>query len=94
MYSRMLGLFPASRPGLANMAATADLQFYMLIGFYILIVILLGMILDSSSIMLIIVPLMLPVILPMQVDLVWFGIITVLAVEQCRIHRVGRRSRA
>ena len=43
--------------------------------------ILFGMILDSSSIMLILVPLMLPVVVPMGVDLVWFGIITVIAVE-------------
>ena len=39
------------------------------------------MILDSSSIMLILVPLMLPILQPMGVDLVWFGIITVIAVE-------------
>ena len=43
--------------------------------------ILLGMILDSSSIMLILVPLMLPIVVPMGVDLVWFGIVTVIAVE-------------
>ena len=40
-----------------------------------------GTILDSSSIMLILVPLMLPVIQPMNIDLIWFGIVTVLAVE-------------
>lgn len=40
-----------------------------------------GMILDSASIMLILVPLMLPIIAPMGVDLVWFGIVTVIAVE-------------
>ena len=31
--------------------------------------------------MLILVPLMMPVVVPLQVDLIWFGIITVLAVE-------------
>jgi TRAP-type mannitol/chloroaromatic compound transport system permease large subunit len=31
--------------------------------------------------MLILVPLMLPVVVPMGVDLVWFGIVTVIAVE-------------
>ena len=40
-----------------------------------------GAILDSSSIMLILVPLMLPVLAPMGVDLIWFGIVTVIAVE-------------
>ena len=45
------------------------------------LVIAMGTILDSSSIMLIMVPLMLPVIEPMGVDLIWFGIVTVIAVE-------------
>lgn len=31
--------------------------------------------------MLIVVPLMMPVVIPMGVDMVWFGIVTVLAVE-------------
>jgi C4-dicarboxylate transporter, DctM subunit len=80
MYSRMLALsgVPA---GLGAWAAGADLGFWGLMILYVLIVIALGMILDSSSIMLILVPLMLPVVLPMGVDLVWFGIVTVLAVE-------------
>ncbi|MDX1820813.1 MAG: TRAP transporter large permease [Paracoccaceae bacterium] len=80
MYSRMLALsgVPA---GLGAWAAGADLGFWGLMILYVLIVIALGMILDSSSIMLILVPLMLPVVVPMGVDLVWFGIVTVLAVE-------------
>ncbi len=48
---------------------------------YVLLVVLMGAILDSSSIMLILVPLMLPVLSGMGVDLIWFGIITVIAVE-------------
>lgn len=80
MYSRMLA-FSGVPSGLAGLAADADLQFLVFMGFYVLIVVLMGMILDSSSIMLIIVPLMLPIIIPMGVDLVWFGIVTVLAVE-------------
>ena len=52
-----------------------------LLSAYVVCVIAMGMILDSSSIMLIVVPLMLPVLAPLQVDLIWFGIITVLAVE-------------
>jgi len=80
MYSRMLA-FSGVPKGLAGMAASADLTLLGLLTLYIIIVILLGMILDSSSIMLIVVPLMLPVLAPMNVDLVWFGIITVLAVE-------------
>jgi len=80
MYSRMLSF--SGLPGsFGEMVATAELGLYGLILIYVLIVILFGMILDSSSIMLILVPLMLPVVVPMGVDLVWFGIITVIAVE-------------
>lgn len=55
-----------------------------MIGFtlvYTLLVVLLGMILDSVSIMLIVLPIALPVITQMGGDLVWFGIITVIAIE-------------
>ncbi len=80
MYSRMLALsgLPA---GIGGLAANADLGFWGVMLIYVAIVVVMGMILDSSSIMLILVPLMLPVMIPMQVDLVWFGIVTVLAVE-------------
>jgi tripartite ATP-independent transporter DctM subunit len=80
MYSRMLAL-----SGLPNefgqFVATADIGYWGVILAYVALVIVMGTILDSSSIMLILVPLMLPVIVPLQVDLIWFGIITVLAVE-------------
>ena len=80
MYSRMLALsgVPA---GIGHFAANADLGVWGVMLIYVAIVIAMGMILDSSSIMLILVPLMLPVVIPMHVDLVWFGIVTVIAVE-------------
>ena len=80
MYSRMLALsgVPSGR---GSLATDADLGFWGIMLIYVGIVILMGMILDSSSIMLILVPLMLPVVIPMQIDLIWFGIVTVLAVE-------------
>lgn len=80
MYSRMLALSGVPG-GIGAWAAGADLGFWGLMLLYVAIVIALGMILDSSSIMLILVPLMLPVVIPMGLDLVWFGIVTVLAVE-------------
>ena len=80
MYSRMLALSGA--PGeFGTFVATADIGFWGVIIAYVLLVIVMGTILDSSSIMLILVPLMLPVVQPMGIDLVWFGIVTVLAVE-------------
>lgn len=80
MYSRMLALsgVPA---GLGALATDAQLGYWGVILIYCAIVIAMGMILDSSSIMLILVPLMLPVVIPLNIDLIWFGIITVLAVE-------------
>lgn len=80
MYSRMLA-FSGVPAGFGTMISEADIAFYAFIALYCLGVILLGMILDSASIMLILVPLMLPILQPMGVDLVWFGIVTVIAVE-------------
>ena len=80
MYSRMLAF--SGLPGsFGTMVTEAELGLLALIALYCLVVVLFGMILDSSSIMLILVPLMLPVLQPMGVDLVWFGIVTVIAIE-------------
>lgn len=80
MYSRMLAF--SGLPGsFGAMVTSVDMGLIGLICLYVLVVILFGMILDSSSIMLILVPLMLPIVQPMGVDLVWFGIVTVIAVE-------------
>ena len=80
MYSRMLALsgVPA---GFGNFVATAEIGYWGIILAYVSLVIIMGTILDSSSIMLILVPLMLPMLHLMQVDLVWFGIVTIIAVE-------------
>jgi len=80
MYSRMLALsgVPA---GFGAFVTHADIGYWGVILAYVGLVVVMGTVLDSSSIMLILVPLMLPVLASMQVDLVWFGIITVIAVE-------------
>ena len=80
MYSRMLA-FSGVPSTFGELAATADLSVMGLIVLYVVVVILLGMILDSASIMLILVPLMLPIVGPLGIDLIWFGIVTVIAVE-------------
>ena len=80
MYSRMLAF--SGLPGsFGTLVTNAELGLIALVSLYCLVVILFGMILDSSSIMLILVPLMLPVLQPMGVDLIWFGIVTVIAIE-------------
>ena len=48
---------------------------------YVVLVLLLGMILDSSSILLIVVPIAAPIAQGLGFDLIQFGIITVIAVE-------------
>ena len=48
---------------------------------YIVFIILLGMIIDSSSILLIVLPLMLPVAEQFGMNMIWFGVVTVVAVE-------------
>lgn len=80
MYSRMLA-FSGVPAGMAEAVAGAELSFPFVLAIYLLVLIALGMILDSSSILLIIVPIMLPVFTGMGADLVWFGVVTVLAVE-------------
>lgn len=80
LYSRMLAL--SSIPNeMTQFITSLNLS---LIGFclaYMLLVILLGMILDSVSILLIVLPIALPVVTAFGGDLVWFGIVSIIAVE-------------
>ena len=80
MYSRMLSM--SGLPGLlTGWIIEADLGLYGLIALYVLLIVMLGTILDSSSILLIVLPLMIPVVTELGIDLIWFGIVTVIAVE-------------
>ena len=80
MYSRMLS--QSGLPGeLATWILAADIGIYGMIAAYVALIIIMGTILDSSSIMLIVLPLVIPVAIELNIDLVWFGIITVIAVE-------------
>ncbi|MFQ6550054.1 TRAP transporter large permease [Aestuariibius sp. 2305UL40-4] len=80
MYSRMLS-FSGLPAGFGAFVVDAELGLLAVLALYCAVVIAMGMILDSSSIMLILVPLMLPVMTDFGVDLIWFGIVTVIAVE-------------
>mgnify|MGYP003874973665 FL=1 len=48
---------------------------------YVLLMLFLGTLLDTASIILIVVPLFLPMIEAMDLSLIWFGIITVVGAE-------------
>ena len=80
IYGRMLAL-----SGITGFIATwfgeSGLGLYAILGIYLAIVLLMGTILDSTSIMMIIVPLMYPIMLGMEVNFVWFGLVTVIAIE-------------
>ena len=80
LYSRMLSL--AGLPNeIGNMVSTLGLGPYGFLLFYITIIMLLGMLLDSSSILLIMVPIAAPIAQAFGFDLIHFGIITIIAVE-------------
>jgi tripartite ATP-independent transporter DctM subunit len=80
LYSRMLAL--TGMPGAVTEAITGlDLGQWGFLAAYIGIVLMLGCIIDSVSIMLIMLPIVLPVARQFGMDIVWFGVITVIAVE-------------
>ncbi len=80
MYSRMLTM--AGIPmEVGNLIAHLGLGVYGFLTVYVLLVVLLGMILDSTSILLIVVPIAAPIAKALGLDLIHFGIITVIAVE-------------
>jgi tripartite ATP-independent transporter DctM subunit len=59
----------------------AGLKMVGFLAIYFLAVLLLGMIIDSVSIILIMLPIMLPVLLALGGDKVWFGVVTTIVVE-------------
>lgn len=80
IYSRMLGL--AGVPNeLGAMLAESNAGFFKIMLIYVILMLFLGTLLDTASIILIVVPLFLPLIEPMGLSLVWFGIITVVGAE-------------
>ncbi|WP_371054672.1 MULTISPECIES: TRAP transporter large permease [unclassified Rhodosalinus] len=79
-YSRMLAIagLPNAISGLVTDSGFGPLEFLF---FYALIILLMGMILDSTSILLIMVPIAAPIAQGLGIDLMHFGIVTVIAVE-------------
>ena len=80
LYTRMLALSGIPMH-LTNFLQTMDLSLIAFLILHILIIILLGMVLDSVSALLILLPIALPYTIAMGVDQIWFGIITVIAIE-------------
>ncbi len=80
LYTRQVALtgIPSS---FSNWVTTAGLGMVAFLAVYFLVIVLLGMIVDSVSIMLILLPIMLPVLVALGGDKIWFGIVTTIAIE-------------
>jgi tripartite ATP-independent transporter DctM subunit len=80
IYSRMLGL--AGLPNqLQDLLAGNAASFWTIMLLYVLLMLFLGTLLDTASIILIVVPLFLPLVEALDLSLIWFGIITVVGAE-------------
>jgi len=80
IYSRMLGL--AALPNeLGDIISRNQFDFATIMFIYVLLMLFLGTLLDTASIILIVVPLFLPLIEPLGLSPVWFGIVTVVGAE-------------
>ena len=80
MYSRMLGV--AGLPTLfGEYLKGMDLSLAQVMTLYVVLLVLMGTVLDTASIIFIVVPLFLPAVQPFGVNLVWFGIVTVIGAE-------------
>jgi C4-dicarboxylate transporter DctM subunit len=80
LYSRMLAISGVTEL-LRGLILDTGFGFAGLLAAFILVALVLGTILDSSSIMLVTIPLALPALVGFQTDLIWFGIVTVIAIE-------------
>jgi tripartite ATP-independent transporter DctM subunit len=80
IYSRLLALSGMPQ-ALDAWVAASQLSFYHLLLVYVLIIVAMGTLIDGVSIMLIMVPMFLAPLATYHVNLIWFGIITVIAVE-------------
>ncbi len=80
LYASMLTM--TGIPGdVSAMISEAGLNYFVILLGYVFVLLILGTFLDSVSIMLIVLPFVLPLMEGNQIDLVWFGIVTVLAIE-------------
>lgn len=80
MYSRMLGISGLPNE-LGEWIGHSDIGLYGILAIYVVLLIALGTLVDTTSIILIMVPLFLPIVTPYEIDLVWFGIITIVGAE-------------
>ena len=80
IYSRMLTISTVPN-AICDLGLSLSLPPILIVLFFLLVLIGMGSFLDSASILLIAMPIMVPVVKALGYDLVWFGVITVVAVE-------------
>jgi len=80
LYAQMLTL--SGLPyGVGQWLQTSELSFLVILIGYLIVMIVLGCFLDSVSIMLIVLPFVIPVFADLGTNLVWLGLISVIAIE-------------
>jgi C4-dicarboxylate transporter DctM subunit len=80
MYSRMLSLSGLPEY-ITRLLVGVDVPPIVIILFFVAVMLVLGTILDSTSIMLLAMPIMVPVVLKLGYDNLWFGMVSILAIE-------------
>ena len=80
MYSRMLGISGLPTQ-ISVLVSNLDASYLVILAIFVGLALILGTIIDSVSILLITVPLFIPLLQPFDVNLVWFGIIAIMATE-------------
>lgn len=80
MYARMLAM-SGIVTSLAELIAGLVFPPIVILIIFMVVFLIMGCILDSTSILLLCMPLMVPVVSKLGMDLIWFGIITILGIE-------------
>ncbi len=80
IYGRMLALSGITG-FIGSWIGESGLGLYAILSVYLVVILFMGTILDSTSIMMIIVPLIYPIMHELGVNFVWFGLVTVIAIE-------------
>ncbi len=80
MYSRMLTISGLAAK-MSEWAAALPVSPVIIVVMFIVVFMLLGMIIDSVSILLLTIPIMFPVVIKLGYDPIWFGMVSIIAIE-------------
>ncbi len=80
MYSRSLAISGVVMT-IEDFVQTLEISNLAVIAIFMVILMMLGCILDSTSILLLTMPVMVPIVASFNMDLIWFGIVSIVAIE-------------